>query len=439
MSALRSFVAAAPNLVVGQPITLAGEAARKHGAGPWLCTGAREENGVVSIRIAAITAVDPEPAIEDEVRVAHIASRDFVTATGTAYVAAPKVISALFQWQFKRAGRPELFDARFDYDKLFTALAAKAFGKYPVLRGLGSEDRADIVQDVLHQILNAKTIKEMDGEKDPIKYFGGMFQMRMLTACLNRSRREQMRKHKPVTDERNDEEWMDSKAPVQTPHDELDYKQMVEGLFGYIKSKNLGSDTAIKVLKLCLQQKKSNEIARELGISPASVSKTFLRLGELVKEYAKKTDNSLLFSLADQMSKQRRTISGAAQVDGPVVQSDALASLYASAHDTTSAVDEAKLFQDLFKKYQKNASALGIRAARAPAGNVTNVRIKSMPDVLTDDYMASLVLSDQVTTAAIDASANEFMAWQEAQADLLEVGNRLVGLSVEASSVRTVK
>lgn len=66
--------------------------------------------------------------------------------------------------------------------------------------------------------------------------------------------------------------------------------------------------------------------------------------------------------------------------------------------------------------------------ARIPAGNVTPVERRELDDPTNAEWLGSLVSSSQVTEQEIDLRVARGLLEQAMQDDIIEDGNRLVGL-----------
>jgi predicted transcriptional regulator len=75
-------------------------------------------------------------------------------------------------------------------------------------------------------------------------------------------------------------------------------------------------------------------------------------------------------------------------------------------------------------------------AKRQPTGEVTEIRRSIRDDIFAEKTMAELLLSDKVSQAAIDTSAEDFMAFCGSSGDLIEADGKIIGLSVNSNEVR---
>lgn len=323
--------------------------------------------------------------------------------------AAKPLVKELFKWQFTRNRRPELFDPNFNYDKLFSGIAAKCFSRSPV--HFDQDEKQDFIFDVLNQILTPETIKKAEPGKDPISYFGGMFQMRMMTALKNRVTRELKRKRQNPGDDRTQDEFLEQSGPTVNPHDDVDLKALTRDLINFLAKKTEGK-YYVPIFQGLLTGKSNKEVAQELGVSPPIVTRYLQRMQQAIIEFANKTDNDTLLRVMEEVMKTKKH-------SRTPLGSDPL-------YDNLTTV---------FKKYDKVRRT----SSRAPAGDITKITVDSREDMLNHENLASLILDDQTTQATIDTNAQDFLAWQDVQDELIEDNNQLIGLRVNSSDVPTLK
>lgn len=91
--------------------------------------------------------------------------------------------------------------------------------------------------------------------------------------------------------------------------------------------------------------------------------------------------------------------------------------------------------EDLEQKKKEADFAAG-SAKRVPTGEVTEIRRSIRDDIFAEKTMAELLLSDKVSQAAIDTSAEDFMAFCGSSGDLIEADGKIIGLSVNSNEVR---
>lgn len=413
MSALRNFLRSTATLVLGQRLYLVGEALQgKLAQGHYILSGMERVNATTGkMHILRVTSLDPleveHPAIEVEWPLDKVQA---YTGAALGHVAADNYVTQYFKWMTTKAKRPELFDPKVNYDKIFQGTAAKYIARYPF--HLDPEAKRDLIVDCLQQVVTLDTIKKADAGLDLVKYFGGMFAKRVITWLTNENNRRKKQKFKPSGDERTDDEWMDSQTgPGAGSDEELDYKDLVTGLAKFFQSKGPQGKYFLAILTYLPQGYSNKELADKLKVSPSIVTRYLQQFKEAMLEYAKKTKNDALYTQVQEILKQRK-------------------------HDLETAADKDPLVK-WFQKLKKKGSTDTADSGREPAGQVTKVRRKSMPDVLHEDYMAKLILSDRITQDKIDESAEEFLALLANSQDIVEDGSTIVSLRVDTTEARS--
>lgn len=419
MSALRAFVALGQQpLVAGTLLTTVGEriASRNPAlSGSHILLRATDDGKRATLRVMSANPLAARVAYSFTVPLDSV-----LAFTGRQYARSPSnLIGQFFKFMLTKYGKPQLFDPSKNYDSLFIGLAKKYVAKYPF--HLDEDGLYDMIMDVLHQVVTPATIQAADPSRDSISYFGGMFSMRVKTWLVNENARRKKQQWKPGGDERTDDEWMDANTkPGQTEHD-LDYNDLLKDLTAFL-GKQPEAKYFLPIFKGYLEGRSSQEMGTQLKVSPTAVSRYTQRLKEAIIKYAQQSDNKDLLTMMQSMLKQRKhdfAPQGFGD-DGP---------------------DFKKTFDQLKKKLStapKTADGEEVQQ-REPAGDITAIRIKATPDVLTDAYLAKLVLSDRVTPSTIDSSAAEFMGLLNAADDVVEDGNRIFALSVDSSELRLLK
>lgn len=300
---------------------------------------------------------------------------------------------------FTRAGRAKDFPD-VDYDRAFKAIAGKMFSKFPISGGLDDADKDDLILDTFLQVVTAKTIKDYDATKDPISYFGGMFQLRMtneLKSLVTQRVREVKNPNKPDSD-LTDEEFFDL---VDTRHqhvnpttDEIDFKELTRELINHLKTKPEGK-YFVPMFNMLAQGYSNKEVAEELKVSPAIVSRYLDRMKQAILEYARKSGNQLLYALMSEYLGKRK-----------------------------HAQDVFDSIVDVLKQYRKRVSG------RAPAGKLTTVQRTPITNQATLDYMASVALDTERVDLADEALTQHFEALLEQDELVDRDPGTIVGLKV---------
>jgi hypothetical protein len=311
--------------------------------------------------------------------------------------------------------------------------------KWPTLH-LNPDDKHDLMMDVMAQVVTPQTVRACRKEDDPIKYFGGMFNMRILTALKNLMGREKKHLHQPAGDDRDKAEWIDSQTQGTDPHHEIEYSQLVKGLRAYLlkqpQSKYFGP-----IFDCLLRGDKNNEVAAKLGVSAPIITRNLQLMKVAMLEYAKQTKNATLQTLITQIFNQRKHSQHTADRDW-----DDLVNLFKK-YKTKVGADEVAGDHAVIEHYNEEQEVRDKAdpdpqdettddALRSPTGKVQTVRVSKQPDALDEDYVGRLLLSDKVSSETVEKSAKEFLAWQGKQDDLIEHEGHLIGLSIQGDDVR---
>lgn len=331
----------------------------------------------------------------------NVSARQFRAAFGRAFPIASLpngLLKKTMRELFKKAGRLKDFDETADYDRVFKGIAAKMFAKFP--GALDDADKDDMILDTFLQVVTTKTIKDYDPERDPISYFGGMFQMRLtneLKSLVKQRIREVKNPNNPDSDLSDEEffDMVDTRQRVDPTTDEIDFRQLTTDLVRYLKSKPEGK-YFVPMFNLLAQGYSNKEVAEELKVSPAIISRYLERMKQAILEYARKTGNQLLYSLMSEYLGKRKH---AQDVFDPIV--------------------------DVLKQYKKRVSG------RAPAGKLTQVLKTTMPNKATVDYAAMIALDVEQTDLVDEALTQHFEELLQYD-DLVDRDpDTIVGLSVK--------
>ena len=420
MSALRQFLRSTAQLVLGQRIYFAAvDPEGKVAQGHYIVTAAQRTSAeTASLRLLKVTSLDPlqveHPAIAVEW---PLEQAQAYTGSVIPHTAADNYVSQYFKWMTQKAKRPELYDPKVNYDKIFLGTANKYIARYPF--HLDPEAKRDMIIDCLQQVVTLDTIKKADASLDLVKYFGGMFAKRVITWLTNENNRRKKQKFKPGGDERTDDEWMDSQTgPGSSHEDEFDYKELVTGLAKFFQTKGPQGKYFLAILQYLPEGYSNKELAEKLGVSPGIITRYLQQFKEALLEYAKKTKNDGLHALVQEILKQRKHAEETAAVD-----------------PLTMFFKELKQKRRIKRKRKSEVAP----ATRQPAGEVTKVRVRATPDVLRDEYMAKLILSDRITQAKIDETATEFLEFMANSDDIVEDGSSIISLSIDSSDVRSTQ
>jgi DNA-directed RNA polymerase specialized sigma subunit len=322
------------------------------------------------------------------------------------------LIKTFIEDQFEKVGRSEDFDDTFDYDRIFKGIAGKLARSTPW--SVPRDVLEDMIKDSLLKVVNEKTVKKYDEKKDPIKFFGGMFQLKMITAMKQWNSRRMKEIRKP----RNEDDFPDSKQTdflrnkyhqEEGPDQIVEYKVLLEGLKKHFErkpEKHLNS-----MLDMMLQGFKGKEMAEELKVSPSIVSRWVGRMKNYILEYAQTTRNGLLLNLMSEKLMKRRT------------------------------AGEEDLLVQVFKEYDKVASegTATHHEGREPAGEVSRVVKKSFDDVTDPEYLAKEALNNTTTRRQFKEKISEQMQELDMMDDVIEDDTgKLIGLRIVSEEIRSV-
>lgn len=307
--------------------------------------------------------------------------------------------------------RPELLTLikGMSLDKAFGAMSQKYFNKNPF--HLDPEERQDMIIDALHAVVTKKTIDAYDPTKAPfIGYFGRMFELRLINELKAYTQRKTIERDNygdGGADGESDEEHMDRMNSEPSGEDiehAIQYKQLVQQLDAFIRKQPNG-DRIAELLPMLISGESSGDIAKALGISPGAVSQWLKKLKEYIEAYAVKTKNALLLKLIQGLSNQRRHADG-----------------------------DSAFFLNLFKQYKKVRSE-DETSPRTPVGQVSRITIKSIPDMMSDEFRTQTASNPAIATSELEAELDGLIAELRLADDVLETGpGKLSLLRVDAKS-----
>lgn len=199
-----------------------------------------------------------------------------------------KIYATYLEWQFRENGRPELFNAAFDYDTWLMRLTRQQCYRWPTLH-FTADDHHDTILEILQQTINAKTIKACRAEDDPIKYFGGMFKMRLVTKLKNLLGREQKHRYQSSSDERTHTEWVDAHAATQVEH-EGEVTLLLEELRSYLSAQK-EAKYFLAIFNSMLAGMQNNEIASKLGVSAPAITRYYQRMLQALLRFGEESGN----------------------------------------------------------------------------------------------------------------------------------------------------
>ena len=219
----------------------------------------------------------------------------------------------------RKVGKEKDLNPALDYDKIFRGIARNMFARAYIQ--IPEEDREDLLMDCLLRTITPETVSKFDPTRDPIKYFGGMLQLNLMSAIKTYTTRH-MKNVKPKNDldmtSEEFQDFLDSKTtntPKQNVHNVVEYNILVDGIKKFLEKQRDGHYMT-QLFDLSLQGYPSKEIAQKLvqpngtvGVSPAIVSRHFVRLKEYLLEYADETGNDLLWNLVEDMATKRHASS----------------------------------------------------------------------------------------------------------------------------------
>lgn len=386
-------------------------AGSKLAAGHYLVTGIQVDavNRTASLRLRALNernCIDMETPAQSVTFTAAFLAQHFGAAS-IKVARSGQMINELFKFQLAKGGKGALYDKSFDYDKLFAGLAGKYFRKSPV--NLDAEDKTDLIVDVLNQILTPATVKALDADRDPIKYFGGMFEMRMQSAMrdwVTRRLREVKNQNSEMTDDEFFDHMDDRKHSL---FDQVHFVDMVKQLSKFLAAKPEGK-YYVPMFAMLQQGYSNTEVAKELNVSPAIVTRYLQRMKDAILEFAKKTNNSLLFDLMSEYLGKRK-------------------------HSDDTAAGNKDFLIDVLKQYKKR---VGSDQDRNPAGQVLTIALTKEDDVFSDSVLADIAMDPSVTNDQLVHQAEEFLEYLASQDDLVEQADSVIGLRYVSDDVRPV-
>lgn len=332
----------------------------------------------------------------------------------------PTFVTDFFQWMLvkdPKSKREELWvalqEACDDLDRLFMSMAHKQ------LRGLRhkphDEEIEDMVQDALMQIVTKETIRKWNGS-NPVKYFVGMFQKRMINEMkkwVNTHAKETQVGDEDVLD------LMDGQVDDYDPvANYVGLDKLIEGLSKYFRTKpSSKQDWLLELLQWTVEGHSITDIAKMWGISKGTASKRSKEMGRYIAEYANKTDNELLKALLEKYAYGYRKYAQEREAD-----------------------DWASLFEDYDKKrtaLTKKVRKASLEYVRTDSGKkIKQVSIRKVYDPHNPDLYSNNASYSSQSEEALKANRDNAIEECNAHEDVLDLGGGV--LAVITSMTGTV-
>ena len=341
-----------------------------------------------------------------------VGGREIKSNFGVGRVAAKGIIYEYIKDQFEKVGK-EGFKENIDYDRIFRALAWKAFKKSKALE-ISKDDGEDMIINSLMRTITPKTVKNFDPKRNIEKFFGVIFYKDILDE-MKKYLRERRREEEPQDLDKGDKNFTEeerfdyrTKDKSETPEDQVKYRVLVEDLKKFIKGRVRG-DKQLKILDDMIAGYSSSEIAQRNNISNSLVSRITNDIRNSIVEYANKTNNDELNLLMSKHSKKRMH----------------------SEEDVT-------IIYNVLKEYKKRFGAE--LKKREPSGETIKVKKVVLEDKVSDAAIAKVILNDTYSSKALKSELNEYFSFLDDQDELIDSKDgKLVGLKIVSDEVRSVE
>ena len=321
---------------------------------------------------------------------------------------------------FRKYGKGKPFDDTVDYDGVLRGSVHSLFEKSPV--HIDYDDRDAIMIDAIMQSANKETVQRFN-PNDPHPFLMmvlALFKKKVMTG-INKFVKIHLREVPNQNEEMTDDEYFDNRTQHDVgphnkgPHRELVEKELIEGVRKYLQNtpeKNI----MLAMFDMFQQGYQNNEVIKhlnekfDLNMKPVNFTKTYMpKFKDYIWEYAFKTKNNLLMDLMNiQMNKPR---------------------LSSEEFEAGS----NNFLQDVLKEYKKVTGELEEDeeyTGRTPVGEITRVKKSEIHNVMDEDYVANMVLSDKISVEDFQSEMDQFMSFMGLQDEIIEEDNKIVGLKI---------
>ena len=318
------------------------------------------------------------------------------------------ILKSVIEDEFRKQKRLPDFDTSIDFDGVFTAISSKLFKKSPVY--IDDTDRDDMIIDAFVQVVTADTVKKFDPNQTKIvQFFGRMFENRLkniLKSFVTKKLKEDT--SGPFDPDESEEEFRDRRDMrdrPDNPEKNMSQKELLTGITKFLKKQR---NKRLPTIFEELQDGKSNkEVAEQLGVSPAIITRDLKELKDAFIQFAKATGNKLLENLTTDLINVRKSS-----------EADILNPNFEAADDWG--------FEKLMREYKRQN-----KSARKPSGEINTIVKTRTKDLLDPSFLSAVVLNDEVAPSESAKDSEAFLDFIEAQDDLIEVSDgNLVGLRV---------
>jgi hypothetical protein len=324
------------------------------------------------------------------------------------------VVKATIKEVLRKAGKLEAFDPKVDYDRAFLNMSRKFFNRAPIR--IDAQDQEDLILNALFEAAQPKNLRVYDPKKsDIIKFLGNFFQQRLINE-LRKFVKIQLKEQKQKDEsEFTEEEQLEFKRQKTEPRKEgpgeiLEFKDLVKSLTDFIarfsRKKGVGNVRLVPIFNLLMKGKSNTEMARALKVGNKTITDDLVKLKKLIVEYAKRQDNTLLESLM----KKRFDIK------------------------SNEAAKDKDWLIDVFKEYKKKTSK-----KIEPVGEITKIKKIEVADKLTEDYISSQILSEDVDNGKIASELDEYVSALGLQDEIIQADGKLICLQVVSEEIRESK
>lgn len=341
----------------------------------------------------------------------------------------PKLIAELFRSEFRKLKKEDLIPADIDLNKVFKQISESVFRKAPL--NIDADDKEFMVLEALAQVVTRDTISKFDSEKDFVKYFGGMFQLRLITLAkqhVTRLIREQNESQYGGDDDARS--ILESHSPLdsKTPEKEVSYDKMLKEI-NTLLNRESSKKILVPLFNLLLEGHSNTEVAEILNISKGAVSQNLDKLRDFLKEYAIHSNNTLLAHLLVEFGKYKKH----SRIGSEAVAAEVVAS---EEHKALLGPDFS-MIKDLFSKYKRASYNLAtvsedfshddeplsaeiqidptpeevhdLIVERLPVGDTTQIEILGLDDLFGEQATIDMFMDPNLSSEQREAQIQNFI------------------------------
>lgn len=328
-------------------------------------------------------------------------------------VAAKGEVTQLIEDAFKKAKLYNTWIEKYqnvDVDKMFRGISYRIFNSLPVQ--IDEEDKEDLFRQSLYEVVTPESIARFDPLRNDnfIGYVTSNFIKHLKSRLAVFQSHQKLEKSGPKDPEHTQDEYLDfvnqqtersrDHAPTE---DVVEYKLLMEDLKDFLEVQKYG-DIFVTILEGLQKGYKKNELAHQLGLGPSSFTNYLKRFQKSLEEYAKESENNLLFSLIKEYAMKKQ-----------------------SAEE-----DVYDKYMQMFKKYKEKTpedKPAEKMAERVPVGETITIKRKPIPNL--EELTKNVVQDPNKSSAQATEDVETYLQDLINSDELIEENGRLIAIQIQ--------